>query len=112
MHSKIELQSAAVKAGDYQLKGDWDWTPFQATGVLHLRPLSDFKTTKLDPNSQNVLLAHSGKVPITVRGDDFEFTNKVEMEKVGDEFAMPEACAFSVAQGSTSRSARIHGRTD
>ncbi len=96
---EVQLQSASVKPGDYQLKGDWDWTPFHATGALHLRPLSDFKTTKLDPNSQNVLLAHSGKVPITLRGDDFEFTNKVEMEKVGDEFAMPEAVRFLLPKG-------------
>ena len=40
---EIDLQKAAVPAGDYRLMGHWDWSPFYANGVLHLRPLSDFR---------------------------------------------------------------------
>ncbi len=98
---EIELpeKSKSLTPGDYQLKADWDWTPFQTTGVLHLRPLSDFKDTKMDPTSQNVLLAQTGKVPITLRGDDFEFTKKVEIERIGDEFATPETVRFLLPKG-------------
>ena len=96
---EVELQNVPSTPGDYKLKGDWDWTPFSTAGVLHLRPLSDFKSTQLDPNSQNILLAHSGKVPITLRGEDFEFTNKVELESIGDEFATPETVRFLLPKG-------------
>jgi hypothetical protein len=53
----------------------------------------------LEGTSQNVLLAHTGKVPVTLRGDDFEFTNKVEIERIGDEFATPEAVRFLLPKG-------------
>lgn len=96
---QVDLEKTALKPGDYQLSGDWDWTPFQTKGVLHLRPLSDFKKTQLDPASQNLLLAHTGKIPVTLRGDDFEFTSKVEMERVGDEFATPETVRFLLPKG-------------
>jgi hypothetical protein len=96
---EIELQEAKLKAGDYQLAGYWDWTPFHAAGVLHLRALSDFKNTQIDAKSQNVLVAQTGKVAITLHGDDFEFTNKVELERAGDEFATPEAVRFLLPKG-------------
>ncbi len=96
---QVDLPAKGLVPGDYKLKGDWDWTPFQASGVLHLRVLSDFKNAKLDTASQNVLLAQSGKVPITLRGDDFEFTKKVEIERIGDEFATPETVRFLLPKG-------------
>jgi hypothetical protein len=96
---QMELENAKLTAGDYKLTGDWDWTPFQTTGVLHLRPLSDFRSTQLESTSQNALLAHTGKVPVTLRGDDFEFINKVEIERIGDEFATPEAVRFLLPKG-------------
>jgi hypothetical protein len=96
---EMELQNVSLQPGDYQLAGYWDWTPFHVAGVLHLRPLSDFKNTRIDPASQNLLLAHTGKVPITLHGDDFEFANKVELERAGDEFATPEAARFLLPKG-------------
>lgn len=96
---EIDLQKVAVPAGDYRLMAHWDWSPFYATGMLHLRPLSDFKTAHIDPQSQNALLAHAGKVAVTLRGSDFEFINKVELQKAGDEFATPEAVRFKLPEG-------------
>jgi hypothetical protein len=96
---EIDLQKVAVPAGNYRLTAHWDWSPFYADGVLHLRPLSDFRDAKIDPQSQNAMLAHSGKVAVTLRGSDFEFTNKVELQKTGDEFATPEAVRFKLPQG-------------
>ena len=96
---EVELQNLSLQPGDYKLIGDWDWTPFQAEGVLHLRPLSDFKSAEVDTASQNSLLAHTGKVPIRLHGSDFEFTNKVELERVGDEFATPDAVRFLLPKG-------------
>jgi hypothetical protein len=96
---EIDLQKAAVPPGDYKLKGHWDWSPFYANGTLHLRALSDFKEAHIDAQSQNALLAHAGKVAVTLRGSDFEFTNKVELQKAGDEFATPETVRFKLPEG-------------
>jgi len=96
---EIDLQKVALPAGDYRLMAHWDWSPFYAAGALHLRPLSDFKDARVDPQSQNGLLAHAGKVAVTLRGSDFEFINKVELQKAGDEFATPEAVRFKLPEG-------------
>ena len=96
---EIDLENAKLSPGDYRLMGYWDWSSFHANGILHLRPLSDFKSTQLDAASQNALLAHTGKIPVTLRGDDFEFTKKVEIERAGDEFATPEPVRFLLPKG-------------
>jgi hypothetical protein len=96
---EIDLQKVAVQAGDYRLMGSWDWSVFYAAGPLHLRTLSDFKSAQVDPQSQNGLLAHSGKVAVTLRGSDFEFTTKVELQKAGDEFATADTARFLLPKG-------------
>ncbi len=96
---EIGLDKSAIAPGDYSLTGLWDWTPFTAAGLVHVRPLSDFKDAKVLPDSQNSLLAHSGKVAITLNGSDFEFATKVELKKLGDEFALAEPVRFLLPEG-------------
>ncbi len=96
---EIDLTKANVTPGDYSLAGYWDWTPFEAMGEVHIRPLSDFKQAKLEPASQDKLLARAGKFPVTLKGADFEFTTKVELEKLGDEFATAEPARFILPKG-------------
>jgi len=66
---------------------------------VHVLPLSDFQTAHLDPVSQDRLLAKSGKLAATVKGGDFEFTTKVEVQKLQDEFATPETARFLLPKG-------------
>lgn len=96
---ELDLTKANVPPGDYKLTGLWDWTPLQATGTVHVAPLSDFKTAHLDPASQDRLLAKAGKTTVTVRGSDFEFTSKVQMQKLNDEFATPADVRFLLPKG-------------
>jgi hypothetical protein len=96
---EIDLNKAKIAPGDYKLEGYWDWSDFSASGVVHVRPLSDFKNAKLLAASQDNLLAHSGKVAVTLSGDDFEFANKVELKKLGDEFAVAEPLRFILPVG-------------
>ena len=96
---EVDLTKASVPPGDYKLTGLWDWTPVQAFGAVHVLPLSDFKSAHLDPLSQDRLLANSGKVPVTLTGSDFEFTTKVELQKLNDEFATPESVRFLLPKG-------------
>ena len=97
----IELDLTKINAppGDYHLTGYWDWTPFEVSGDIHVRPLSDFRQAKLLPDSQDQLLARSGKIPVTLTGSDFEFTTKVEVKKLNDEFATPEPVRFLLPKG-------------
>lgn len=96
---ELALDKVNLAQGDYKLTGFWDWTPFEAKGLIHVRPLSDFKTAQLQPSSQNELLAHAGKLAVTLTGSDFEFTNKVELRKAHDEFAVPEPVRFLLPVG-------------
>jgi hypothetical protein len=96
---ELDLTKANVPPGDYALTAFWDWSPLQAAGSVHVRALSNFEEAHLDPASQDRLLAKSGKVPATVKGSDFEFTTKVEVQKLNDEFAMPATVRFLLPKG-------------
>jgi hypothetical protein len=96
---ELDLTKAKLTPGDYHLAGYWDWTPFSADGVVHVNDLSTFETARLEPASQDRLLAHVGKVPVTLTGADFEFTTKVEVKKTGDEFATAEPVKFVLPKG-------------
>lgn len=96
---ELDLTKIHVPPGNYKLTGFWDWTPVEATGIVHVLPLSDFSTAHLEPASQDRLLAKSGKVPVTLSGSDFEFTTKVELQKRNDEFAIPENVRFLLPMG-------------
>ncbi len=96
---EIDLTKAKLAAGDYHLTAYWDWTPFQATGAVHVRALSDFKEAKLTPSSQDKLVARTGKIPVTVEGNDFEFTTKMELKKAADEFATAQPVRFVLPKG-------------
>ena len=96
---ELDLTKANLPPGDYDLTGLWDWTPLRISGVVHVMPLSDFQTAHLDPVSQDRILAKSGKMPVTLTGSDFEFTEKVELKKLHDEFAVPESARFLLRKG-------------
>lgn len=96
---EIDLTKANLPPGDYHLAGYWDWAPFEAAGDVHVLPLSDFKQARLLSASQDVLVAKSGKIPVTVAGSDFEFTIKVEVKKLGDEFATAQPAPFILPKG-------------
>lgn len=96
---EVDLTKVNVPPGEYHLAGYWDWAPFEATGTINVRPLSDFNKAKLKPESQDQLLANTGKTPVTLIGSDFEFTSKVELKRSGDEFGTPEPVKFLLPKG-------------
>ncbi|HZS53013.1 MAG TPA: hypothetical protein VFA65_01315 [Bryobacteraceae bacterium] len=96
---ELDLTKTKLAPGDYRLSGYWDWVPFTADGLVHVKNLSDFQAAKLDPASQDQLVARTGKIPVTLTGADFEFTTKVELKKTGDEFATAEPVKFLLPKG-------------
>ena len=97
---RVELDLGKnVKAGKYKLVANWDWDKFEIGGLVEIRLLSDFSTAKLVPSSQDHLVAKTGKVPVTLEDSDFEFVDKVEIEKLHDEFATPSTVPFVLSKG-------------
>ena len=96
---ELDLTKGGIPPGDYTLAGYWDWKHFEATGKVHVAELSDFSKARVRETSQSMLLAKSGKLPVTLEGSDFEFTTKVELQKLKDEFATPEDVRFLLAKG-------------
>jgi hypothetical protein len=88
-----------VKPGQYSLTADWDWDAFEVRGLFDVRPLEDFASVRLTPESQDKLVESNGKVAATLAGSDFEFVTKVEVKKLGDEFATASAVPFVLPQG-------------
>jgi hypothetical protein len=96
---EIDLASVQLPPGDYHLSGYWDWEPFEATGVIHVRPIGALADARLRPASQDRLLAHSGKIAATLTGADFEFTTKAELQEADNEFAEPQKLRFLLPKG-------------
>ena len=88
-----------IAAGKYTLSADWDWERFAVTGNVDVRPLDTFLSAKVTASSQDKLMARTGKVELTLEGEDFEFLTKVEFDKVGDKFASPTAVPFVLPRG-------------
>ena len=89
----------SVRPGRYSLAANWDWNRFSVPGYIDLRPLSDFTSARLIPLSQDLLVARTGKVPVTLEGSDFEFVTKVEVLKTDDKFASAAAVPFLLPAG-------------
>jgi hypothetical protein len=96
---EIDLTKSKISAGDYHLTGYWDWAPFQASGDVHVAPLSTFADARLEAESQDSLMTKSGKVPVTLTDGDFQFLTKVQLRKKNDEFAVEEPARFILPKG-------------
>lgn len=94
----IEL-GPQIRPGKYTLVANWDWDHFETKGAIEVRPLSNFASARLLPASQDLLVARTGKAPVTLEGSDFEFVTKVEIEKLHDKFATPAPAPFVLPRG-------------
>jgi len=88
-----------VKPGKYSLVANWDWEHFEAKGHVEVMPLSDFASARLGASAQDLLVAKTGKTPVTLEGSDFEFVTKVEIEQINDKFASPSPVPFVLSRG-------------
>jgi hypothetical protein len=89
----------SVKPGAYSLVANWDWDHFSVIGQVEVKPLSDFKSARIVASSQDLLVAKTGKAPVTLEGSDFEFVTKVEIEKLNDKFSSPSPVPFVLPEG-------------
>lgn len=96
----LELDlSRDIEPGRYTLVANWDWDRFSTRGAVEVRPMSDLASTRPTAASQDLLVARTGKTPITLEGGDFEFVTKVEIERLNDKFSTPQPIPFILPLG-------------
>lgn len=96
---ELDLSRADLKPGIYTLHGEWDWDPFSVKGDLYLHELPSFVNVKPRSESQNRLRQFSGKQVVTLAGADFEFVEKVTLQRQGDRYGAPAAVPFTLPLG-------------
>lgn len=83
---QLDLTNIGAAPGDYHLEAKWDWTSFEAVGVLHVHKLDDLKTVAIAPQSQELLIQGGGPVDVRLTGPDLEFIDKVLLDQKPLEF--------------------------
>lgn len=94
----LDLSHAKLTAGDYQLAALWDWEPLRVTGIVRVRPYSDFSGVKLTPASADALRAGNGLVNLSLLGADFEFVRQAALE-TDDSAATAKPISFTLPSG-------------
>ena len=95
----LEVNLGPVKPGVYTVSASWDWDPLPVGGRIEVARWVSPAKARLVPTSQDMLVARTGKVPVTVAGADFEFVSKVEIERQNDKFATPAPVPFILPRG-------------
>jgi hypothetical protein len=94
----IDLTKAQFPAGDYRLTAAWDWDPV-SLGILHLRPFGDLEKVEIPADSRDKLVEGSGAVTLKLTGTDFEFVDKVELQKAAPHAPKPSPVLFDLPLG-------------
>ncbi len=87
---EIDLKSAKAAPGRYRLKGKWDWSSFEVPGEVHLYAMPELKTMAIDRASGDRLVEGAAAVKLKVTGADFQFVEKVTLDKQPVEFTLPD----------------------
>jgi hypothetical protein len=95
---ELDLTKPEFAAGDYRITAAWDWDSV-SLGTVHLRPFGDLKKVEIPPASRDKLVEGSGTVTVKLTGTDFEFVNKVELQKVVPHAPKPSAVLFDLPLG-------------
>ena len=96
---QLDLSKTKAEPGEYHLKAFWDWDDLQVPGDVYLHPYGNLKLAKLTADSRDRLVEGGGRVPLKLEGADFEFIEKVELQKAGAHTAPPLAMPFTLPLG-------------
>ena len=97
----LELDLTKVKAapGEYRLAARWDWDTISIPANVWLHPFGDLKAAKLTARSRGRLAEGSGIVPVTLEGADFQFVEKVTLERADNRQGSPAELPFTLPKG-------------
>jgi hypothetical protein len=96
---EINLATASVPPGRYELGGMWDWDPLKIDGEVLVSPLATLENARLTPESQNRLRQGSGKQLVTLEGADFQFVEKALVAPKNDKYVSPTPAQFTLPKG-------------
>ena len=96
---QLDLSKTKASPGEYRLKALWDWDELPVAGDVYLHPYGDLKLAKLAAESRDRLVEGSGPVPLKLEGADFEFVEKVELERAGAHADAPMKVSFTLPHG-------------
>lgn len=95
----VDLIKSTAKPGEYTLTALWDWTPLPVSGKVFLHPFSNLKAAQLTPRSRGLLAEGNGKVTVELAGADFQFLEKLAIEKVEKNPPAPLELSFTLPRG-------------
>jgi hypothetical protein len=96
---ELDLARATPAPGAYRLSADWDWTPIRVDGEVSVHPVPNLSAARLTPASRDRLVEGAGQLTVELAGPDFQFVEKVELQKVGDRRNAPAAVPFDLVKG-------------
>ncbi len=96
---EIELAGSKVPAGKYHLQAGWDWDMLHATGDVYLHAIDDFKSARLVPESQDLLVEHRGRAVVQMENADFEFVEKAAVGQKDDKYNPPVSVPIWLPKG-------------
>jgi hypothetical protein len=96
---EIDLTKTKAEPGEYHLRAFWDWDEFQVPGDVYLHPYGNLKLARLAAESRDRLVEDTGRVPLKFDSCDFEFLEKLELQKTGSHESPPVIVPFTLPLG-------------
>jgi hypothetical protein len=96
---EVNLSESKAEPGVYRLEAQWDWDHLAVTGAVYVSPLDNLSKARITPETQDQIREERGRTVIEAEGADFEFIQKVAVQRAGDPFHAPVPVPFSLPQG-------------
>lgn len=97
--AEIDLRKTEIPAGNYQLRGKWDWDTVNVQGSWRVSPTGDLKQARVSADSALRLVEESGIAPVELEGADFQFVERVRLKRAGALGAMNTELEFRLPSG-------------
>ena len=96
---EIDLTKAKAEPGEYTLAARWDFDDLAVGGKVFLHKYPDLKAAAIVPETRDRLIEGRGRVTVRLAGGDFEFVEKVAMERAGKRQPNPAEVPFTLPDG-------------
>ncbi|HWB98592.1 MAG TPA: hypothetical protein VG672_17905, partial [Bryobacteraceae bacterium] len=96
---EIDLTHTKAQPGEYHLAAKWDWETVRVHGLLFLHPYGNPEAARLSRESQDRLVEGSGRVTVQLTGTDFQFVEKVAVERADQRQKSPQGIPFTLPLG-------------
>jgi hypothetical protein len=89
---EIDLGGAGPRPapGVYHLEAKWDWTTLRIGGDVNVHAPGDLKAASVTADSRDRLVEGAGAVTVKLAGTDFEFVEKLTLDKQPLEVKLPD----------------------